>query len=171
MSIKVHQITIHIRIASTISVQMGSDFYSPMLLYSHGKRSQKLNCSSYHFAIFLATGLVLEIIPSSLRVVLADASDIKRFSYFDIRPISYEIITPFLSSLATIACIVLFVIRTFKPYKMRGVGVWLSLVAALLSIAHLLYLGSEAINAQSILIASCLFSVLIINSLDFCLGK
>lgn len=121
--------------------------------------------------LFLAIGLVLEIIPSSLRVVLDGANDIKYFSYFDIRPISYAIITPFLSSLATIASIVLFVIRLFKPYKMRGVSVLLSLVAALLSIVHLLYLDSEVINVQTILIASCLFTVFIFNFLDFCLGK
>ena len=121
--------------------------------------------------LFLAIGLVLEIIPSSLRVVFSSSNDVKYFSYFDIRPIGYAIITPFLSSLVTIACIVLFAIRLFKPYKMRGVSVLLTLVAALLSIVHLLYLDSEVINVQTILIASCLFTVFIFNFLDFCLGK
>ena len=120
---------------------------------------------------FLTISLVLEIMPSSLRVVLSSSNDVKYFSYFDIRPIGYAIITPFLSSLATIACIVLFTIRLFRPYKMRGASVLLSLIVALLSIVHLLYLGSETINVQSILIASFLFTTFIFNILDFYFGK
>lgn len=120
---------------------------------------------------FLTISLVLEILPSSLRVVFSGSNDVKYFSYFDIRPIGYAIITPFLSSFATIACVVLFIIRLFKPYKMRGASVLLSLIASLLSIVHLLYLGNEAINVQSILIASFLFVTFIFSFLDFYLGK
>lgn len=120
---------------------------------------------------FLTISLVLEILPSSLRVVFSGSNDVKYFSYFDIRPIRYTIITPFLSSLATIACIVIFAIRLFKPYKMRGTSVLLSLAVALLSIVHLLYLGGEAFNVQSILIASFLFTTFIFNFLDFYFGK
>ena len=96
---------------------------------------------------------------------------VKYSSYFDVLPIGYALFTQFLSSLTTIACIVLFIIRIFKPYKMRGICILLSLIAGLLSILHLFMFGSEAITVQTILIASFLFSTFILNLLNFYLGK
>ena len=128
--------------------------------------------------VFLIIALVLEIIPSSLGMVFARVDEfnqvvnaVKYFSYFDVLPIGYALFTPFLSSLTTVACVVLFVIRIFKPYKMRGVCVLLPLIASLLSIIHLFVFGSEVFTAQSILITSFLFTTFVFNVLDFCLGK
>ena len=114
--------------------------------------------------VFLTIVLVLEIIPYSLGMV---------FTRVDVSNQVVNVVkySPFLSSLTTIACIVLFIIRIFKPYKMRGICILLSLIAGLLSILHLFMFGSEVITVQTILIASFLFSTFILNLLDFYLGK
>ena len=128
--------------------------------------------------MFLTIVLVLEIIPYSLGMVFTRVDEsnqvvnvVKYSSYFDVLPIGYALFTQFLSSLTTIACIVLFIIRIFKPYKMRGICILLPLIAGLLSILHLFMFGSEVITVQTILIASFLFSTFILNLLDFYLGK
>lgn len=114
--------------------------------------------------VFLTIALVLEIIPSSLGMVFTRVDEfhqvvnvVEYFSYFDVLQIGYALFTPFLSSLLTIACIVLFIIRIFKPYKMRGICILLPLIAGLLSILHLFMFGSEVITVQTILIASFVF--------------
>ena len=114
--------------------------------------------------VFLTIVLVLEIIPYSLGMV---------FTRVDVSNQVVNVVkySPFLSSLTTIACIVLFIIRIFKPYKMRGICTLLPLIAGLLSILHLFMFGSEVITVQTILIASFLFSTFILNLLDFYLGK
>ena len=128
--------------------------------------------------VFLTIALVLEIIPSSLGMLFARVDEsnqvvsvVEYSSYFGVLPIAYALYTPFLSSLTTIACIVLFIIRIFKPYKMRGICILLPLIAGLLSILHLFMFGSEVITVQTILIASFLFATFILNLLDFYLGK
>ena len=124
--------------------------------------------------VFLTIALVLEIVPSSLGMVFARVDEsnqvvsvVEYSSYFDVLPIGYALYTPFLSSLTTIACIVLFIIRIFRPYKMRGICILLPLIAGLLSILHLFMFGSEVITVQTILIASFLFSTFVLNLLDF----
>ena len=114
--------------------------------------------------VFLTIVLVLEIIPYSLGMV---------FTRVDVSNQVVNVVkySPFLSSLTTIVCIVLFIIRIFKPYKMRGICILLPLIAGLLSILHLFMFGSEVITVQTILIASFLFSTFILNLLDFYLGK
>ena len=74
--------------------------------------------------VFLTIVLVLEIIPYLLGMVFTRVDEsnqvvnvVKYSSYFDVLPIGYALFTQFLSSLTTIACIVLFIIRIFKPYK------------------------------------------------------
>ena len=121
--------------------------------------------------------LVLEVIPSSLGMVFARVDEsnqvvnvVKYSSHFDVLLIGYALFTPFLSSLTTIECIVLFIIRIFKPYKMRGFCILLPLIVGLLSILHLFMFGSEDITVQTILIASFFFDFYI-NLLDFYLGK
>ena len=114
--------------------------------------------------VFLTIVLVLEIIPYSLGMVFTRADESNQV----VNVVKYS---PFLSSLTTIVCIVLFIIRIFKPYKMRGICILLPLIAGLLSILHLFMFGSEVITVQTILIASFLFSTFILNLLDFYLGK
>lgn len=114
--------------------------------------------------VFLTIVLVLEIIPYSLGMVFTRVDESNQV----VNVVKYS---PFLSSLTTIACIVLFIIRIFKPYKMRGICILLSLIAGLLSILHLFMFGSEVITVKTMLIASFLFSTFILNLLDFYLGK
>ena len=149
-----------------------------LLSYSYGKRNKNRTAIVILSLVFLTIVLVLEIIPYSLGMVFTRVDEsnqvvnvVKYSSYFDVLPIGYALFTQFLSSLTTIACIVLFIIRIFKPYKMRGICILLSLIAGLLSILHLFMFGSEVITVQTILIASFLFSTFILNLLDFYLGK
>ena len=149
-----------------------------LLSYCYGKRSKNRTAIVILLLVFLTIVLVLEIIPYSLGMVFTRVDEsnqvvnvVKYSSYFDVLPIGYALFTQFLSSLTTIACIVLFIIRIFKPYKMRGICILLPLIAGLLSILHLFMFGSEVITVQTILIASFLFSTFILNLLDFYLGK
>ena len=127
---------------------------------------------------FLTIALVLEIIPNSLGMVFAKQNEsheiehvVRYFSYFDVFAIAYALFTPFLSSLLTVACIVLFVIRIFKPYKLRGICFLLPFIASVLSGFHLFIFGSEVVTVSAILIASLLFTVFVFNILDFFFGK
>ena len=135
-----------------------------LLSYCYGKRSKNRTAIVILLLVFLTIVLVLEIIPYSLGMV---------FTRVDVSNQVVNVVkySPFLSSLTTIACIVLFIIRIFKPYKMRGICILLPLIAGLLSILHLFMFGSEVITVQTILIASFLFSTFILNLLDFYLGK
>ena len=135
-----------------------------LLSYCYGKRSKNRTAIVILLLVFLTIVLVLEIIPYSLGMV---------FTRVDVSNQVVNVVkySPFLSSLITIACIVLFIIRIFKPYKMRGICILLPLIAGLLSILHLFMFGSEVITVQTILIASFLFSTFILNLLDFYLGK
>ena len=149
-----------------------------LLSYCYGKRSKNRTAIVILLLVFLTIVLVLEIIPYLLGMVFTRVDEsnqvvnvVKYSSYFDVLPIGYALFTQFLSSLTTIACIVLFIIRIFKPYKMRGICILLPLIAGLLSILHLFMFGSEVITVQTILIASFLFSTFILNLLDFYLGK
>jgi hypothetical protein len=128
--------------------------------------------------VFLTIALVLEIIPNSLGMVFAVQNEfneiepvVRYSSYFDVFAIAYALYTPFLSSLLTVASIVLFIIRIFKPYKLRGVCVLLPFIASILSSFHLFFSGSEAVTFSAILITSLLFTVFVFNILDFFLGK
>jgi len=128
--------------------------------------------------VFLTIALVLEIIPNSLGMVFAvqnelhEIENVVRYcSYFDVFPLAYALYTPFLSSLITVASIVLFIIRIFKPYKLRGVCVLLPFIASILSSFHLFTFGSAAVTFSAILITSLLFTVFVFNILDFFLGK
>ena len=135
-----------------------------LLSYSYGKRNKNRTAIVILLLVFLTIVLVLEIIPYSLGMV---------FTRVDVSNQVVNVVkySPFLSSLTTIVCIVLFIIRIFKPYKMRGICILLPLIAGLLSILHLFMFGSEVITVQTILIASFLFSTFILNLLDFYLGK
>lgn len=135
-----------------------------LLSYCYGKRSKNRTAIVILSLVFLTIVLVLEIIPYSLGMVFTRVDESNQV----VNVVKYS---PFLSSLTTIACIVLFIIRIFKPYKMRGICILLPLIAGLLSILHLFMFGSEVITVQTILIASFLFSTFILNLLDFYLGK
>ena len=135
-----------------------------LLSYCYGKRNKNRTAIVILSLVFLTIVLVLEIIPYSLGMVFTRVDESNQV----VNVVKYS---PFLSSLTTIACIVLFIIRIFKPYKMRGICILLSLIAGLLSILHLFMFGSEVITVQTILIASFLFSTFILNLLDFYLGK
>ena len=135
-----------------------------LLSYCYGKRSKNRTAIVILLLVFLTIVLVLEIIPYSLGMVFTRVDESNQV----VNVVKYS---PFLSSLTTIACIVLFIIRIFKPYKMRGICILLPLIAGLLSILHLFMFGSEVITVQTILIASFLFSTFILNLLDFYLGK
>ena len=134
-----------------------------LLSYCYGKGSKNRTAIVILLLVFLTIVLVLEIIPYSLGMV---------FTRVDVSNQVVNVVkySPFLSSLTTIACIALFIIRIFKPYKMRGICILLPLIAGLLSILHLFMFGSEVITVQTILIASFLFSTFILNLLDFYLG-
>ena len=134
-----------------------------LLSYCYGKRSKNRTAIVILLLVFLTIVLVLEIIPYSLGMVFTRVDESNQV----VNVVKYS---PFLSSLTTIACIVLFIIRTFKPYKMRGICILLPLIAGLLSILHLFMFGSEVITVQTILIASFFFDFYI-NLLDFYLGK
>ena len=114
--------------------------------------------------VFLTIVLVLEIIPYLLGMVFTRVDESNQV----VNVVKYS---PFLSSLTTIACIVLFIIRIFKPYKMRGICILLPLIAGLLSILHLFMFGSEVITVQTILIASFLFFDFYIKSFRFLFGQ
>ena len=135
-----------------------------LLSYCYGKRSKNRTAIVILLLVFLTIVLVLEIIPYSLGMV---------FTRVDVSNQVVNVVkySPFLSSLTTIACIVLFIIRIFKPYKMRGICILLPFLANIISILHLFMFGSEVITVQTILIASFLFSTFILNLLDFYLGK
>lgn len=135
-----------------------------LLSYSYGKRNKNRTAIVILSLVFLTIVLVLEIIPYSFGMVFTRVDESNQV----VNVVKYS---PFLSSLTTIACIVLFIIRIFKPYKMRGICILLPLIAGLLSILHLFMFGSEVIAVQTILIASFLFSTFILNLLNFYLGK
>ena len=143
-----------------ISDTISEIFFAHFLL----SKRQNIPGSNNFITCVLTIALVLEIIPYSLGMV---------FTRVDVSNQVVNVVkySPFLSSLTTIACIVLFIIRIFKPYKMRGICILLQLIAGLLSILHLFMFGSEVITVQTILIASFLFSTFILNLLDFYLGK
>ena len=143
-----------------ISDTISEIFFAHFLL----SKRQNIPGSNNFITCVLTIALVLEIIPYSLGMV---------FTRVDVSNQVVNVVkySPFLSSLTTIACIALFIIRIFKPYKMRGICILLPLIAGLLSILHLFMFGSEVITVQTILIASFLFSTFILNLLDFYLGK
>ena len=76
----------------------------------------------------------------------------KDFSYLDV--LIPTIMAAFITGIA------LFGIRVFTSYRMRGLSVWLPLIASALSILRLLSTGGEAITVLPILATSLLFTVI-----------
>ena len=89
------------------------------------------------------------------------------YNYVAIEPFGVGNITPMFTFVLTVASLIIFIIRAFKPQLLRTPSVIIPFVAFLISLVHLLFAGDvNVVTVQGILVSASLISVGGINILD-----
>ena len=125
--------------------------------------------------VFVATALIIECLPNSLVVGKGyfdesnnPAFEIIKTSYWDPRPIGYGVITPFLTFLLTIACVVILSIRIKNPNSLRGTTMGVSFFAAGASFLYYAFSHNDCpqtFTGYALAITVFLFTASVFNSL------
>ena len=135
------------------------------------ERRNKIIFISISLTLSIAA-FVLAFLPNALTMSFSNGKErfIHYYSFFHIMPIGYAMWLPLLSSLAIFACIVILIIRIFKPFKMIGTCIILPLISAFLLGLHMVLFSSFTITIPMIFIEvlySLIFLISLINSLTF----
>lgn len=111
---------------------------------------------------------VLAFLPNALSMIFSNGKKIfiHHYSFFNFMPIGYGMWLPLLSSLVIFACIVILIIRIFKPFKMTGACFILPLISTLLLGLHMLLFSSE-VTIPMIIIEVLYFLIFLINLISF----
>ena len=109
---------------------------------------------------------VLAILPNALAMIFSNGKEIfiHYYSFFHFMPIGYAMWLPLLSSLVIFACIVILIIRIFKPFKMIGTCIILPLISAPLLGRHMVFFP---ITIPMIIIEVLYFLIFLINLISF----
>ena len=121
----------------------------------------------------IATALVflLECLPNSLVTAKwcfdeanKPAYHIITTSYWDPRPMTYGVVTPFITFLLTIACIVILSIRIKKPNSLRAVSMGLTTFTFIASFIYFAFANcEEAVTISAVFITALMFAVAVYN--------